>query len=208
MSSSGVPYLVPIQTSRTETRVSNSRFVTTILRTNSTEDVKTQLKAVRDEMPDATHHVYAFRIGYGNSVIEGMSDAGEPQGTAAAPILNVIRGTEIGDILIVVTRYFGGTKLGTGGLVRAYTEAARVGLDSLATEKKIPKQRLRIDVPYKLYDTIKRLIASYDGSIENEVFAASVVVTLSQPLDTLAQFNQQLRNASAGQITAEELEGG
>jgi uncharacterized YigZ family protein len=157
-------------------------------------------------MPDATHHVYAFRIGYGNSVIEGMSDAGEPPGTAGAPILHVLRATYIGDILIVVTRYFGGTKLGTGGLVRAYTEAARIALNSLETEHKIPKQRLRIDVPYKLYETVKRLIASYNGSIENELFAASVVLTVSQPLDTLAQFSQHLRDASAGQIAAEEMQ--
>jgi uncharacterized YigZ family protein len=208
MSSSSVPYLVPIETSRTETKVSNSRFITTISRADSTEDVKGLLRAIREELSDGTHHVYAFRIGYGNSVIEGMSDAGEPQGTAGAPILNVIRGTDIGDILIVVTRYFGGTKLGTGGLVRAYTEAARIALNRVGTEKKIPKQRLRIDAPYRLYDTIKRLIASYDGLIENEVFAASVVLTVSQPIDTLAQFNQHLRDASAGQITAEELDGG
>lgn len=204
--SDSAPYLVPKYPSRTETRVANSRFITTISRVNVTNDVKQLLASIREEMPDATHHVYAFRIGYGNSVIEGMSDAGEPQGTAGAPVLNVIRGTDIGDILIVVTRYFGGTKLGTGGLVRAYTEAARTALNQLTTEKKVSKQRLEIDIPYKLYDAIKRLIAKYDGSIENEVFSTSVLITVSQPLDTIVQFKQHLRDASAGQILPEELE--
>jgi putative IMPACT (imprinted ancient) family translation regulator len=91
-------------------------------------------------------------------------------------------------------------------LVRAYTEAARVALNKLATERKVSKKRLKIDVPYKLYDVIKRLITANDGSIENEIFTTSVLVTVSQPLDTLAQFTQHLRDASAGQIVPEEIE--
>jgi uncharacterized YigZ family protein len=159
-------------------------------------------------MPDATHHAYAFRIGYGNSVIEGMSDAGEPQGTAGAPILSVLRGTPIGDILIVVTRYFGGTKLGTGGLVRAYAEAARAGLNNLQTEQKVSRKRLRMDVPYKLYESIKHLIGKYNGSIENEVFTTSVLLTASLPEDRVAQFKQHLSDVSAGQLRPRVVEDG
>ncbi len=205
--SGSAPYLIPRNTSRTEISVSNSRFITTISRVDVANDVKKSLEAVREAMPDATHHAYAFRIGYGNSVIEGMSDAGEPPGTAGAPILSVLRGTNIGDILIVVTRYFGGAKLGTGGLVRAYTEAARVGLDSLATEKKVLRQRIRLDVSYKLYDATKRLIATYDGLIENEIFTTSVLITAALPQATLTQFQRRLSDVSAGQIRPEILEG-
>ena len=96
-------YLVPSETSRTETLVSKSRFITTIARVSSIETVKSLLSDIRAEMSDATHHVYAFRIGFGNSVIEGMSDDGEPSGTAGPPVLTALRGAAIGDILIVVT---------------------------------------------------------------------------------------------------------
>ncbi len=98
------------------------------------DEAKAFLAAVRAEMPDANHHVYAYRVGFGNSVIEGMSDDGEPSGTSGPPVLAVLRGSGIGDVIVVVTRYFGGTKLGTGGLVRAYSEGARAGLESLATD--------------------------------------------------------------------------
>ena len=129
-------YRIPIPTEkpRLTLEVSNSRFITTVSYVDSVNSARGFLAAVRDEMPDANHHVYAYRIGYGNSVIEGMSDDGEPSGTAGPPVLAVLRGTNIGDVIVIVTRYFGGTKLGTGGLVRAYSEAARLGLSSLKTE--------------------------------------------------------------------------
>ena len=96
------------------------------------KEAKAFLAAVRAEMPDANHHVYAYRVGFGNSVIEGMSDDGEPSGTSGPPVLAVLRGSGIGDVIVVVTRYFGGTKLGTGGLVRAYSDAARAGSGNAA----------------------------------------------------------------------------
>src|SRR6185295_20259621 len=95
-------YLIPTQTHRVTTAVSNSRFLTTIGHVNTVDEAKAFLAAVRAEMPDANHHVYAYRVGYGNSVIEGMSDDGEPTGTAGPPTLAVLRGANIGDTLVVV----------------------------------------------------------------------------------------------------------
>src|SRR5512134_2891681 len=109
---------IPAGQHRTDIVVVNSRFITTIAPAAMPEDAKRFIASIRAEMPDASHHVYAFRAGYGNSVIEGMSDDGEPSGTAGPPTLAVLRGAGIGDIVLVTTRYFGGTKLGTGGLVR------------------------------------------------------------------------------------------
>jgi uncharacterized YigZ family protein len=151
-------------------------------------------------MSDASHHVYAFRIGYRNSVTEGMSDDGEPSGTAGPPVLAVLRGTEIGDVIVVVTRYFGGTKLGTGGLVRAYTEAAQTALGSLKTALNIKKQIIGIVFSYPLYERIKRLIDRFDGLIEDETFAADVTLLVSFPTDHMARFASELKELTAGQV--------
>lgn len=137
-------FRVPSATYRGEIEVAHSRFLVTAALAKTVEDAKAALRAVRAEMPDATHHVYAYRIGHGNSVIEGMSDDGEPSHTAAPPILAVLRGSNMGDILVVVTRYYGGTKLGTGGLVRAYSDAARLALNNIKTEYKVARVRLSL----------------------------------------------------------------
>ncbi|MBZ0309513.1 MAG: YigZ family protein, partial [Anaerolineae bacterium] len=176
------------------------RFITTIGITTSTDEFKQFLQVVRAEMPDATHHVYAFRVGYGNSVIEGMSDDGEPAGTAGPPTLSVLRGTDIGDITIITTRYFGGTKLGTGGLVRAYTESAQTGLSHLKTRLKIETLTVGIEIPYSLYEQVKRLIHASQGEINDETFTGKVVLIITFPVKVYDAFSADLAELSAGQI--------
>jgi uncharacterized YigZ family protein len=194
------PYQRPIGFHRTETEVSNSRFICTIERVTSPAEVKSVLAKLRAEMPDASHHVYAFRVGYGNSVIEGMSDDGEPSGTAGPPVLAVLRGSQLGDILIVVTRYFGGTKLGTGGLVRAYGDAARTGLAELPTEYNIVKKMLGLEIPYPLYEQVKRLVAEHHGTIEDETFAADVTLIVQMPEDDIPAFTPALTDLTHGRV--------
>src|SRR5690348_4882092 len=115
-------YRIPAATTRIEHEVSRSRFIATLGNAATVEAARGFIAEIRAEMPDASHHVYAFKVGYGSSVTEGLSDDGEPTGTAGPPVLAVLRGADIGDAALVVTRYFGGTKLGTGGLVRAYSD--------------------------------------------------------------------------------------
>ena len=129
-------YLIPTETATIELMVKNSRFTAVAGRTNSVEEAKAFIRSIRNDMPGATHYVYAFKIGFGSSVTEGMSDDGEPSGTSGPPVLAVLRGSGIGDITIVVVRFFGGTKLGTGGLVSAYSAAAKMVLEQLKTEEK------------------------------------------------------------------------
>lgn len=198
-------YLVPIGTNRTETFVSNSRFIATVARVQSVEEAKTFIAQIRKEMADASHHVYAFRIGYGNSVTEGVSDDGEPTGTSGPPVLAVLRGTQIGDVIIVVTRYFGGTKLGTGGLVRAYSEAAHVAFDSLNTEEKIEKVLLGIETSYSFYEQIKRLIIEHQGIIDDEVFEAQVAIFAQFPEPAADDFCRALLDLTAGQVHALQI---
>ena len=193
-------YQIPVGTHRIELPVSNSRFIATVGHAESVDAAKQFLASVREEMPDASHHVYAFRVGYGNSVTEGMSDDGEPSGTAGPPVLSVLRGTQIGDVVIVVTRYFGGTKLGTGGLVRAYSQAARDALSTLPVEEKIEKQLVGIECPYPLYEQIKRLIIQHEGMLDDEQFTTQVAILATFRVERLPQFADDLRELSAGQV--------
>ena len=193
-------YLIPAENCRVTITVINSRFITTIGHVMSTEEAKQFLSQIRQELSDASHHVYAFRIGYGNSVVEGMSDDGEPSGTAGPPVMAVLRGSTIGDIIIVVTRYFGGTKLGTGGLVRAYGDAARAALSALKTQEKRLWHTLGVEVSYAAYEYTKRLIARYEGEIEDEDFAGDITIILRLPVEHFDDFTHQLSELTAGKV--------
>ena len=199
-------YLIPAETCRIELRVSNSQFIASAAPANTVDAAKSFLAGVRQEMPDASHHVYAFRIGYGSSVTEGMSDDGEPSGTAGPPVLAVVRGSEIGDIVVVVTRYFGGTKLGTGGLVRAYGDSARAVLAELKTERKIERKTVGIETPYPFYQPISRLLTRLQGIVLDEQFTADVAIFASFPADLVDTFIGEVVELTAGSVHPTILE--
>jgi len=186
-------YPIPAQTVRTETTIKRSRFIATLGYANTVVAARTFIQQIRAEMPDATHHVYAFRIGYGGSVIEGLSDYGEPAGTAGKPVMAVIRGADLGDVVIVVTRYFGGTKLGTGGLVRAYSGAAKAALDVLPITEKVTTVPVELTLSYPAYDQVKRLLPEYQAKILDETFAGEVMLRLSVPEDLVTDFLNRIR---------------
>ena len=194
------PYPIPATIHRITTEVARSRFIATIAPVSTIEAAKIFLAQIRAEMPDATHHVYAFRVGHGASVTEGMSDDGEPSGTAGPPVLAVLRGSGIGDIILVVTRYFGGTKLGTGGLVRAYSEAAHIALKGLSIELKVEKRLLGMELPYNLFEQTKLLIAAHNGLIEDTDFAATVTILATFAISDISAFTAALAELSSGRV--------
>jgi len=198
-------YRIPAKQHRTEITILKSRFLTTVGYVITVEEAREFIANIKSEFPDASHHVYAFSIGYGNSVIEGMSDDGEPSGTAGSPSLAVLRGSDLGDTVIVTTRYFGGTKLGTGGLVRAYTQSAQEALVTLKTEVKALKQIIGIDMPYHLYESVKRLILEYGGNIQDETFAADVTLIIELLVQNVDDFSEKLRESTSGQLTVVRL---
>lgn len=193
-------YPIPAETTRVEIVVVNSRFIATIAESRTADQARAFIDGVRHEFHDATHNVYAFRAGYGGSVTEGMSDDGEPPGTAGRPALSVLRGADLGDVVLVITRYFGGTKLGTGGLVRAYTEAAQAALEALPRAERVDYREGLLAIPYSLYERVKLLAAAHMGQIESEEFAGDVTLTLRFPADECAAFDAALAELSAGQI--------
>ena len=198
-------YLIPAETLRCEIVIRKSRFLTTVLSATSVAEARGRLAALRAELPTANHHVYAFRIGFGNSVTEGMSDAGEPTGTAGPPTLAVLRGSGIGDILVLTSRYFGGTKLGTGGLVRAYTEAAQAALRELKTERKVQKTTVGLELPYSLYDHVTHLIDAHSGSIEEQQFDAEILLIVTFAAHDLERFTVDLAERTAGAVVPVRL---
>jgi len=191
--------LVPAGRVRTETRASNSRFIASAAPTATVEAARHFIGEIRAEMPDATHHVYAYIIGHGATTTLGMSDDGEPSGTAGRPVMAVLRGSGLGDVTLVVTRYFGGTLLGTGGLVHAYGDAARAALALLPHEEKIERRGLLLALPYTAYEPARRLVAAHQGSIAEESFAADVTLRVLLPLAQVEAFTTVLGELTAGQ---------
>ena len=197
---SAARYPIPAGTARVEIRVVNSRFIATAGEAATVEAAKAFIAAVREEMPDATHHVFAFRVGYGGSITEGMSDDGEPPGTAGRPTLTVLRGADLGDIALVTTRYFGGTKLGTGGLVRAYTQAAQEVLAALPRGERVEKRQAEIETGYPLYERVRRLVEECGGRVIEEEFGAEVRLRVEFAADEAEAFEGRLREVSAGRV--------
>jgi uncharacterized YigZ family protein len=151
-----------------EVREKGSRFLAWIGPAADEAAARATLDDLARRHPDATHHCWAWRLG--SPPRERSSDAGEPPGTAGIPILQVLRGAGLSDALAVVARWFGGTKLGKGGLARAYAAAARVALDGLAVVQRVPTVRLTLEVPYERVGAVKRLIHPPEVELEGEEY--------------------------------------
>jgi len=194
-------YFVPAGRVRVEYRQSNSVFIATLDRASSAEEARALLREIREEMPGATHHVHAMKIGHGASVIEGASDDGEPPGTSGPPALAVLRGSDLGDAMLVITRFFGGTKLGTGGLVQAYTAAAKEAVAAVRRELKVTRIAIRMTTAYPLYERVRALVEEGGGLVDGEDFSDVVELRARYPRDGIAALEEALREASSGAVT-------
>ena len=191
---------VPAGEARSELIVAKSRFIACANHADAVEDAREYIAAITSGYPDATHHVPAFLIGHGASVITHCSDNGEPSGTAGRPVLSVLTGSGLGDIAVVVVRYFGGTKLGTGGLVRAYTEASQRVIAQLPRAVKVSATTLMFELEYAQLATARRLVNQHRGDILDEVFQADVCMTVRLISDQIPEFEAALRNLGRGSI--------
>ncbi len=195
-------YPIPARETRTEIQVLNSRFIATAAPVFSVDEAKELVARIRDEFADATHNVPAYLVGYGASVVAHCSDDGEPSGTAGRPALAVLRGSGLGDVAVVVTRYFGGTKLGTGGLVRAYSDAVRAVLELLPRAEKVPTHTVLIPTPYSTFERVRLAVDAHRGEILDEEFAADVSVTARFPVERVPAFQDALQELSNGAVEA------
>ena len=198
--------LIPLEPVQTEILVVNSRFIADLAFAASVEQARAHLVRVRERHPNATHNVPAFVIGHGNSIITHCSDDGEPSGTAGRPALAVLQGSGLGNVSVVVTRYFGGTKLGTGGLVRAYGDAVREVLKSVKLAMLLPTTTLMFVIPYRLYDQVLRLLEVHNGLVLDTEFLEEITVKVRFKDQEVESFAGQLSNLSAGQVKVVFLE--
>jgi uncharacterized YigZ family protein len=196
---------VPLHEIRRDLTISNSRFISSLTPSFSVEEAKAFIQRIKAEFPNASHHVPAYLIGYGDSVIAHCSDAGEPSGTAGRPTLAVLQGSGLGDVTVVVTRYFGGTKLGTGGLVRAYAQAVRLAVEDVPRAQRVLTHTLMLAFPYTYLERIRLMVASMGGNILDEQFAADVTMTVQLKVERLEGFQSKLNDLTNGKIEAEVI---
>ncbi len=190
--------LLPAREVRVEIEVKKSRFIASAAPVFSVEAARDFIQRIKDEFSDASHNVPAFLVGHGASVIAHSSDDGEPGGTAGRPALAVLQGSGLGDVVVVVTRYFGGTRLGPGGLVRAYGDAVRTLLQAIPLAEKTTTQLVRMVVSYPLLERVRLLNAATRGEVLEETFAADIAITARFPLDAVAEFGPDLLELSNG----------
>jgi uncharacterized YigZ family protein len=199
-------YSIPLHEIRREQVVVNSRFIATLAPVFSIDEARAFIARVRKEFADASHNVPAYIIGGGNTVTEYFSDDGEPSGTAGKPALTVLRGSGLGDVAVVVTRYFGGTQLGTGGLVKAYTESTQMVARAVERGRRVPVHVAMVAIPYSLLERVRLLIAHQNGQIIDEEFAGDITMTLQFPVESFDMFQNELREMSAGKLKVEVIE--
>lgn len=199
-------YLVPAEETRCELVVVNSRFIATLVPVFSVDEAKAFIARIRAEFSDASHNVPLYLVGGGDSVIEHSSDDGEPSGTAGRPALAVLRGSGLGDVAVVVTRYFGGTRLGTGGLVRAYSDAVRAVVEAAPRAEKVLTHTVMVVLPYRFLERVRQLAAAHQGQVLDEEFAADITLSARFPVERLPGFQLALQELSAGALQAEIVE--
>jgi uncharacterized YigZ family protein len=194
-------YPIPAATVRFQETISRSRFITTVAAAATPEQARGLVAEVRAEFPDATHHCFAYVAGPPGSTAQiGMSDDGEPGGTAGRPMLAVLLGSGVGDIAAVVTRFFGGTKLGTGGLVRAYSGGVKAALTQLPLQEKVVLRTLVLGGAYHWISALDRLLPSYEAQVDERTFDADVTWHISVPEECCDALVQALTELSRGEI--------
>ena len=196
-------YPIPAKEARAEIEIKRSRFIATAVPVFSVDEAKAFIRRMKQEFGDATHNVPAYQIGHGASIIAHSSDDGEPSGTAGRPLLAVLQGSGLGDIAIVVTRYYGGAKLGTGGLVRAYGDAGKAVLAVLPRAKRATIDTVQLDVPYPLFEQMGLLIEKHNGRLQTKTFAAAVTITAQFLVEDTPSFADGVRELSNGRLQAE-----
>ncbi|MGE5603129.1 MAG: YigZ family protein [Nitrososphaerales archaeon] len=199
--SSATRYPVPAGRVRVEEVILRSRFITTAGPAASVEEAKAFIAEIRGEFRDANHNCHAFAAGPpASTAMAGMSDDGEPSGTAGRPMLAVVLGSGIGDLAVVVTRYFGGAKLGTGGLVRAYSGGVKAALEVLPVREKVNYRSLLVSGPYPYVTPLERLLSGFEATVVSRDFAADVTWQIQAPEEQVEKLVAALVELGRGEL--------
>jgi uncharacterized YigZ family protein len=182
-----------------ELKVKGSRFIADIVPVETKEDVDRFLSGLRKEFFDATHHCFAYRLGPQGMLLRAADD-GEPSGTAGKPILLILTSQKLTNALIVVTRYYGGTNLGTGGLARAYAESAQMAVAAAKIVRVYLMETIKLQVNYEDLQALERAIAAHEGKIADSIYQENVTLQVSLRRSMLEPFYQRLTDAFHGRV--------
>lgn len=180
--------------------IKKSRFIILIQKIESESEVRSLLKEIQTQYPDATHHCWAYRLGYQEKEISQFSDGGEPSHSAGLPILQAIKQEKLSNVLVVVVRYFGGIKLGRSGLVKAYRDMARFGLQKAGKRRKYAIQEFFVEgVEYKSLGAILQAVESISGKIEAIKYGEKVNIVALLPTEKQKCLKEIVNNATQGE---------
>lgn len=186
---------------RTEEEIKKSQFITSFGHANSKESAKFFIDKICQEFPNATHNCYAYAVGAPKDTANiGQSDNGEPHGTAGKPMLNILLHSDIGETVVVVTRFFGGIKLGTGGLVKAYQGSVANAIEILPTIDKIIYAQITLTCGYEHINLLHYHMPFYNAKIINDEFTNTIKYTIELPEPQINAFISTFSNATNGQI--------
>jgi len=199
-------FLSPTEPQRFDLEIKKSLFITQICRTQGKSASTQFLQHVRSQFPDANHHCWARIAGHPTNVyLWDQSDDGEPKGTAGKPMLNVLQHSNFGETTIVTTRYFGGIKLGTGGLVRAYSQAVQEALLHAQSQSIYPRDVITLTVSYALLGKIEYWLEQSDIEIQNKHFDHDIVLTLGVIPTSWSIQKQTLIDLCQGSLTLKDV---
>ncbi len=191
----------PFPLHRTEQNIKGSLFLCSMGHASDVEQARAFVEHIKQEFSDATHNCWAFAVGPPKDTARvGFSDDGEPHGTAGRPMLTVLHHSGIGELVCVVTRYFGGVKLGTGGLVRAYQGAVAENVQVLPTKERITPAYINFVVEYTHIENVRRLLPSFEAKILQEIFAADATFEIRLPEEHVPLLQEALLNLTDGML--------
>ena len=179
--------------------IKKSRFIATMGRVTSEAEAKDFIAAVSKKYHDATHNTYAYTLGLNDEQVKA-SDNGEPSGTAGIPELKALQLMKLKNVAVVVTRYFGGIKLGAGGLIRAYSNSVTSAAEAIGVVKRVMQQEIIFAIPYNRYDEINHYLEEADIFVESREYAADITISVFLDLDQVAAFEAKLTDLMAGKI--------
>ena len=195
------PYLIPTNPVTISEEIKKSRFITLLAHTSGVNEAKDFIQQVKLQHLTARHHCWAFVAGRPTDSQQlGFSDYGEPSGTAGKPILAQLMGSGIGEITAVVVRYYGGIKLGTGGLVRAYGSGVQQALKQIEVKYKVPQVEYTLQCDYGQLAIVETLLQQVEGQIIGSEYAQFVTLHLSLPATQASQVGDKLRDLSRGTL--------
>ena len=199
-----VPALPPGAMHRAEQTIKRSRFICSIAHTETPEEAKAFIEQVKAEFADARHNCWAYCAGAPGSTAQvGASDDGEPHGTAGRPMLTVLLHCGTGELTAVVTRYFGGILLGTGGLVRAYQGTLKLALETLPTEERLVAAQMRVTLEHRFVTQFLRMLPERRASVVSSDFGMDAEYLLKLPAAQIEPFSKELTELTAGSVLIE-----